>query len=95
MEELLKELINKMTEQIANKVISYLKQHINNQEEIFDVKGLSKFLKVPESWIYDKVRFGELPYHKVGHYTRFLKSEIMEWLKTGKLPQPKKIKKAI
>ena len=95
MEELFQELINKITEQIANKVISYLKQHINNQEEIFDVKGLAKFLKVPESWIYDKVRFGELPHHKVGHYTRFLKSEIMEWLKTGKLPQPKKIKKAI
>jgi len=94
MEELILKLIEQLTQQIAKKLIEHFETCQKEEEKVLDVKEVAGFLKVPESWVYEKVRHGEIPYHKVGHYTRFLKSEILEWLKTGTVKQ-KKVKKVV
>lgn len=69
-------------EAVAQKVIELLTPIINRQNKgngtdtIFDVKGLSKYLKVEPSWIYKQVQYNSLPYFKLGKYVRFKKSAI-------------------
>ena len=45
------------------------------------IEELSLKLQVPKSWIYDRTRFKEIPFFKIGKYIRFKESEIENWLK--------------
>jgi excisionase family DNA binding protein len=57
---------------------------------IFDVKQLSKYLNVPDSWIYRQTCDHNIPYYKLGGYLRFKKPEIDKWLEEQKVnPLPK------
>jgi excisionase family DNA binding protein len=52
-------------------------------EELMTVEEVAHFLKVPESWVYERTRrrgVGRLPHYKIGKYLRFLEREIVEWL---------------
>ncbi len=48
--------------------------------QFMDVKQLSEFLSVPETWVYARTASGEIPHVKLGHYVRFRPSEVIEWL---------------
>ena len=68
---------------IALTVIEKLKPLLtkkNEEDVIFDVKGLAEYLKVEESWVYKQVSLGTLPYFKAGKYIRFSKSAIEKWI---------------
>ena len=57
---------------------------------IFDVKQLSKYLNVPDSWVYRQTCDHNIPYYKLGGYLRFKKPEIDKWLEEQKVnPLPK------
>ena len=47
---------------------------------IFNLKELSEYLNVPESWVYRQTCDHNIPYYKLGRYNRFKKSEIDKWL---------------
>ena len=51
-------------------------------ETIFDVKELAEYLKVDESWIYNKSHLREIPHFKIGKYIRFKKSAIDKWIES-------------
>lgn len=78
------ELETKDLEQIADMVAERLKEHLTFNKEpedkIFDVEQLGEYLGVDASWIYKKVSLKEIPYFKVGKYTRFKKSAIDKWI---------------
>jgi hypothetical protein len=66
-------------EEISLRVLEGLKPILNKGQEddtIFDVKGLSEYLKVPASWVYNKNTLKELPHFKIGKYIRFRKQDI-------------------
>jgi len=71
---------------IASTVAENIKPLLRNNSKvrvediIFDVKGLAKYLKVDESWIYKQVSFRAIPFFKCGKYTRFKKSAIDNWV---------------
>ena len=53
-------------------------------DEVMTVSEVAAFLKVPNSWIYERTRrTGDerLPHIKLGKYLRFSMREILEWLK--------------
>ncbi len=82
---------HELSEQIADRVIERLKPLLsdNGKKEtdiIFDVKGLSEYLKVSKKWIYERTHFKEIPYLKVGGQLRFKKSNIDKWLHTYSVP---------
>ena len=57
------------------------KVQINNDDDaVFDVSMLAKYLCVETSWVYKQVSLGTLPYFKAGKYIRFKKSEIDNWI---------------
>ena len=70
---------------IVEKVVERLKPLLNNSnnskyDELMDVKGLAKYLKVKESWVYEKVHTKQIPFQKAGRFTRFRKMQIDKWL---------------
>lgn len=73
-----------IAEQVAKRLLPLLARasnpKIRGEDVIFDVVGLAAYLKVKCSWVYKKASDKEIPYFKVGGYTRFRKSDIDKWL---------------
>ncbi len=72
-------------ERIAEKVTEQLKPLLKNShdskgDELMDVKSLANYLKVKESWVYEKVHKRGIPFYKAGKFPRFRKKFIDLWL---------------
>ena len=70
---------------IVEKVVAQLKPLLINShnavdDEIMDVKGLARYLKVKESWVYEKIHTRQIPFQKAGRFPRFRKKNIDKWL---------------
>ena len=71
---------------IAKDVAETLKPLLKNNKKsgdsniVFDVEGLAEYLKVKDTWIYNKVGLKTIPYFKCGKYLRFKKSNIDKWI---------------
>ncbi|MFC1769563.1 helix-turn-helix domain-containing protein [Nitrospirota bacterium] len=86
---------DKDKEEIAQRVAQLIAPALASKEpskvdEIMDVTCLTNYLKIKPRWVYDRVAEYAIPYTKIGHYLRFRKSEIDEWLvKHSVKPIPK------
>ncbi len=76
--ELIKEIVRQVVEQLKP---MFNGSHVHKGDELMDVKGLVNYLKVKESWVYEKVHKREIPFHKAGKFPRFRKKYIDIWLK--------------
>lgn len=75
------ELILAIGEHVIERLKPLISAHGNIEADvIFDVPGLSEYLKVDESWVYDAVKFQKIPFYKVGKYLRFRKKAVDIWL---------------
>ena len=54
---------------------------MRNYEEILTLEEVSQLLRVSKESLYQNVRKGKVPAQKVGHQWRFVRSQIMKWLK--------------
>jgi len=79
-EEDLEALSNLLADKVIEKVKTLLPQNQPKSDGLLTVSELSQYLKVKESWIYQKVHSREIPYHKLGGKLRFRKSEIDKML---------------
>lgn len=88
-------------EGIAQRVVELIRPMLScssrheDSSIVFDVRGLSDYLKVDPSWVYKKVSLKEIPHFHAGKYPRFKKSVIDKWIEnqtTESLP-PLKVKK--
>jgi excisionase family DNA binding protein len=55
-----------------------------NDFDFLTIDEMAKILKTPKSWIYQRSRLkgpGTIPRVKVGKYLRFVKDDVMDWLK--------------
>ena len=71
-------------EAIAQRVSEIIKPLVLHQRQdekdvIFDVKGLSDYLRVNPSWVYKAISLKAIPYFKAGKFPRFRKREIDRW----------------
>lgn len=48
-------------------------------EGFVGIDEAAQFLGVKRSWLYEKVRLGRVPSHKVGAFRRFKLSELDAW----------------
>ncbi len=48
-------------------------------EPFVGIREAAAFLSVKVSWVYEKVRLGQLPSYKVGPFRRFRLSELETW----------------
>jgi excisionase family DNA binding protein len=58
-----------------------------NEDAIFNVPQLSKYLNVSPKWIYEQTHDKAIPHYKLGSkQLRFKKKEIDRWLETLRMP---------
>ena len=55
-------------------------------DEIFDVKGLSEYLKASKQWIYERTSLKEIPHIKLDGQLRFRKKDIDRWMNSHNIP---------
>jgi len=76
---------NSLIDEIVKRVVVQLKPMLNISnnsvdDELMDVKGLARYLKVKESWVYEKIHSRQIPFQKAGRFPRFRKKNIDKWL---------------
>ena len=79
---------DKLVNSIVKKLVEEIKPLLSNSrevknDELLDVKGLAEYLKVKESWVYEKIHTNSIPYHKAGKFPRFRKKQIDKWLENS------------
>lgn len=75
------QLIEGIVEKVVEKLEPILKQNAKSiDDELMDVNGLADYLKVKESWVYEKVHTKKIPFQKAGRFPRFRKKDIDKWL---------------
>ena len=74
------QLINDIAEKVVERLKPLLNNSHNAKDELMDVKGLAKYLKVKESWVYEKIHTKRIPFIKAGKFPRFRKKHIDKWL---------------
>ncbi len=79
-------------EAIAKRLLELLKPILSGngkgeaEDTIFDVQGLSEYLKVTPKWIYERTHLKEIPHIKIGGQLRFRKRDIDKWLASFNVP---------
>ena len=53
----------------------------NSNSEILTMEEVAKFLKIGKTTLYKLAREDKIPAQKIGREWRFLKSEIVAWMK--------------
>ena len=84
--------IQLLVKELLRELIPILKgsEKTSANDFIFDVKQLSEYLNVPDSWVYRQTCDHSIPYYKLGGYLRFKKTEIDKWLEEKSVnPIPK------
>jgi len=64
-----------------------------NPQDILTPAELAKRLKVPKSWVYEKLRprqTNPLPAFRIGHYLRFDWAAVSAWLESTSNVKPRK-----
>ena len=79
------EIINLISEQVAEKVLNNLNTSNSSSEDIFmNIDETAKLIDLSKPTVYGLVHQNKIPFHKKGKRLYFLKSEILAWLKSGK-----------
>src|SRR5713226_4536914 len=53
---------------------------VNNASRLLPARELAELFGVPESWVKEQARLGNLPSFKLGHYVRFRIEEVERFL---------------
>lgn len=75
---------------IAQAVLEVLKPYLLHKEDrqeeiIFDVPGLCKYLHVTSRWVHERTHLKEIPFYKLSNkQLRFRKKDIDKWLESCK-----------
>lgn len=88
--------INHLVEQITERLRSTSKIPKNfNDEELLTIKGAASLIKLSKATLYGLVHRKEIPYSKKAGRLYFLKSELMEWIASGKKTSKKALDKKV
>jgi len=59
-------------------------------ERLLTAGEIAELLAVPESWVEREAREGRLPSVKLGHYRRYDRAAVLEWLEGQRVGQWRK-----
>lgn len=84
--EQLPEAVSQLYEklEIIEKFIEQLTNDSAQKEELMTISAASKMLNLSVATIYSKVCRREIPVNKQGKQLYFYKSELQEWIKSGR-----------
>lgn len=77
--------IKVLAEQITENIKKAMNFSNSSIEDIFmNIDETSKLIDLSKPTVYGLVHQNKIPYHKKGKRLYFLKSEILDWIKSGK-----------
>jgi len=76
--------IQAIAQQVIKAIKPILAKNKPEDDTLFDVEGLAKYLIVDLPWIYQNQK--SLPRFKVGRFVRYRKKEIDKWLESQRIP---------
>jgi len=80
---LIETIIEKHGDRLIERLKPLLTKPVSHQDDtIFDVEGLARYLSVETSWVYKQVSLREIPHFKTGKYTKFRKKDIARWIES-------------
>jgi excisionase family DNA binding protein len=54
-------------------------------EPLIDARAAGRLLGVPHTWVLAQARAGQIPHHRLGHYVRFRRNDLEEWLRETRM----------
>jgi len=64
-------------------------QSANDRQHSFtpliDAKAAGRLLGVPHTWLLTQARTGRIPHYRLGHYVRFNREDLEQWLQDTRL----------
>ncbi|RKR05189.1 AlpA family transcriptional regulator [Flavobacterium sp. 90] len=93
----LPEAVSQLYEKLDNieKFLEHLSNESIHKEELMTISAASKMLNLSVSTIYSKVCRREIPVNKQGKQLYFYKSELQEWIKSGRVKTSLEIAKEV
>lgn len=77
--------IKLLAEQISKHLKGGIQPSNDTEEDVFlTIEEVALLISLSKYTIYGLVHKNKIPYHKQGKRLYFLKSEILEWIKSGK-----------
>ena len=80
-EEGIKVLANQISEQIKS---SFKTKFSSNEDEFLSIEETAKLINLSKPTVYGLVHQKNIPFHKKGKRLYFLKSDVLDWIKSGK-----------
>ncbi len=89
-------MMNKLFEKMdrIEQMLSYFSKEQIKHDELLTVSEASQLLKLAIPTIYSKVSKNEIPVNKQGKKLYFYKSELIEWVRAGRVKTNEEIVKA-
>lgn len=82
---LFEEIIQKISDRVTDNIIKTINPSTTLQEDHFlTIDETAKLLNLAKPSVYGLVHQNKIPYHKKSKRLYFLKSEILDWIKSGK-----------
>jgi excisionase family DNA binding protein len=82
---LFEEIIRKISDQVTDNIMKAINPSITPEEDRFlTIEETSKIIDLAKPSIYGLVHKNKIPFHKKSKRLYFLKSEILDWIKSGK-----------
>ena len=80
------ELVDEIADKVCERLNPLSLFSSEPNDDIFDVKSLSQYLKVSPQWIYERTHLKEIPHIKKQGILRFRKCDIDKWLSSHNIP---------
>jgi predicted DNA-binding transcriptional regulator AlpA len=82
---LFEEIIQKISDQVTDNIIKAISPSTIPVEDAFlNIDDTAKLIDLAKPTVYGLVHQNKIPYHKKSKRLYFLKSEILDWIKSGK-----------
>ena len=82
---IIEQLINVISEKVSENIIKSMNPSKPSDEDVFVcIDETVKMVHLSKATIYGLTHRKEIPFHKRGKRLYFLKSEILDWIKSGK-----------
>lgn len=82
---LFEEIIQRISDQVTDNIIKTINTSTAPEEDRFlTIDETAKLIDLAKTSVYGLVHKNKIPYHKKSKRLYFLKSEILDWVKSGK-----------
>jgi excisionase family DNA binding protein len=83
--EQLPEAVSRLLDKMENLERLLLQENrVEDSDEIMNVEQAARYLDLEVPTVYSKVSRRELPFNKPGRHLYFIKSELFQWIQSGR-----------